>query len=364
LGCPVDIYAPFANETEQLRAGIATHGDIEITGAVTAKARPRKVSADPAEVIPGSNLIILILPAFAHESTLQQIISYVDEGAWVGAIPARGGFDFSADRILKTFDRGDINLFGFQTLPWACRILKYGRVVQVLGVKAAVDVATRPSAGIKSVKRLFERMLGLTIGEAGSLMALTLADTGQLLHPGIMYDLFHDWDGVPFPTERIPLFYHSLSDRGAQLLSTLSEEIQSIREKLEPAIDLPAVRPLKDWLLRSYASVIADPSSLQSAITTNQAYAGLRAPVREVSEGRFALDLKARYLSEVPFSLAVSHAIAGIAGVDTPVMEKVIDWASECLEMDVMDKTSGEARLPQKYGLRNLEQLIAFALEN
>jgi hypothetical protein len=365
LGCPVDIYAPFADETEQLAAGIAEHGGIEVTGAVKAKARPRRVSADPAEVIPGSSLVFLVLPAFAHESTLQQIVPHVDEGAWVGAIPARGGFDFCADRVLRTHERGDINLFGLQTLPWACRILKYGREVQILGVKAAVDAATRPAAGIKSIKHILERTLGLTIGEASSLMALTLANTGQLIHPGIMYDLFRDWDGLPFLAEEVPLFYHSLSDRGAQTLSSMSDEIQSIREHLEPALELSAVRPLKDWLFRSYASAIADPSTLRRAFVTNQAYAGLQAPMRKISEGLFVPDLKARYLSEdVPFGLASSQAIAGIAGLETPVMERVIHWANECLGFDVLDQSNREARLPQKYGLNNLEQLIAFALEN
>ena len=48
LGCPVDVYAPFADEAERLRAGVAAHGGLETVGAVNARARPRRVSADPA----------------------------------------------------------------------------------------------------------------------------------------------------------------------------------------------------------------------------------------------------------------------------------------------------------------------------
>ena len=89
LGCPVDVYAPFADEAERLRAGVAAHGGIEITGAVQGKAQPRRISADPGEVIPGSDVVVLVLPAFAHESTLRQIAPFLDEGAWVGAMSAR-----------------------------------------------------------------------------------------------------------------------------------------------------------------------------------------------------------------------------------------------------------------------------------
>jgi hypothetical protein len=48
LGCPVDVYAPFAGEAERLRVGITAHGGIEVTGAVQGKAHPRRVSADGA----------------------------------------------------------------------------------------------------------------------------------------------------------------------------------------------------------------------------------------------------------------------------------------------------------------------------
>jgi len=383
LGCPVDIYAPFADEAERLRAGISAHGGIEVTGAVQVKAQPRRVSADPAEVIPGSDVVVLVLPAFAHESTLRQIVPFLDEGAWVGAMPARGGFDYCAAQILAEQGRHDVGLFGLQTLPWACRIREYGQVVHVLGVKNVVDAASRPApsplsplppfpptlggqgGGMKGGEQmapLLERTLGLPIGTAANMLALTLANTGQLIHPGIMYGLFADWDGRPFGADEVPQFYHSLSEEGARTLAGLSDDVQAIRARLEPALDLSAVRPLKAWLLRSYGDMVADPSSLWSAFVTNRAYAGLKAPVREVSPGRFAPDFRARYLAEdVPFGLAVSRAIAELAGVETPTMDEVIAWAGAQLGKDYLGRDAREARIPQRYGLRSLEELIAFA---
>ena len=361
LDCPVDIYAPFADEVERLRAGVDAHGGIEVTGAMQVKAQPRRVSADPAEVISGSDMVVLVLPAFAHESTLRQIVPFLDEGAWVGAMPARGGFDYCATQILAKHDRDDVVLFGLQTLPWACRIREYGRVVHVLGIKNAVDAASRPAAKIEQIAPLLERMLGLPIGTAANMLALTLANTGQLIHPGIMYDLFADWDGMPFDVDDVPLFYEGLSEEGAQRLAGLSDDVQAVRARLEPTLDLSAVRPLKAWLLRSYGDAIADPSTLRSAFVTNRAYSGLKAPVREVPTGHFVPDFRARYLAEdVPFGLAVSKAIAGLAGVETPTMEKVIAWAGAQLGRDYLGRDAGEARIPQKHGFGDLEQLIAF----
>jgi hypothetical protein len=360
------MYAPFADEAERMRAGVAAHDGLEVTGAVRAKAWPRRVSADAAQVIPASDVVVLVLPAFAHESTLREIVPFLDQGVWVGAMPARGGFDYCAAQVLAEQGRDDVGLFGLQTLPWACRIREYGQVVHVLGVKETVDVATRPAARGEQVASLLARMLGLPIGAAANMLALTLANTGQLIHPGIMYGLFAGWDGTPFSAADVPLFYQGLdeNEQGAQTLAGLSDDVQAIRAQLEPALDLSAARPLKVWLLRSYGDAIADPSTLRSGFVTNRAYAGLKAPVREVAPGQFVPDFSARYLAEdVPFGLAVSRAIAGLAGVETPTMDEVIAWAGARLGKDYLGRDAGESRVPQKYGLKDLEQLITFATE-
>ena len=360
LGCAVDVYAPFGDEARRLQSGILAHGGLETVGAVQIKSSPRRISANPADVIPGSDLVVLVLPAFAHESTLRQIAPFLDLDGWVGAVPARGGFDYCAARVLQEQGREGVGLFGLQTLPWACRIRQYGQAVHVLGVKDFVDAATRPAGGIEQMAPLLGRMLGLPVGSAGNFLALTLANTGQLIHPGIMYALFAGWDGVPF--EEVPPFYQGLDEAGARVLSGLSDDVQAIRAGLDGASDLSAVRPLKDWLLRSYGEAIADPSSLRSAFVTNRAYAELRAPVRQAAPGRFVPDFGARYLAEdVPFGLAVSRAIAALAGVETPVMDRVINWAGARLGKDYLGKDADQTRSPQNYGFADLAQLLAFA---
>jgi hypothetical protein len=312
----------------------------------------------------------LVLPAFAHEGTLRQIVPFLAEGAWVGAMPARGGFDYCAVQVLKEKDREDVRLFGLQTLPWACRIEDYGQIVHVLGVKKVVDMASRPAAQIGEIAPLLERMLGLPMGQAANLLALTLANTGQLIHPGIMYSLFATWDDRPFREKDVPLLYQGLSQEGAKTLAELSDDVQAIRTRLEPELDLSAARPLFDWLLQSYGDAIADPSTLHSAFVTNRAYAGLKAPVREVTvdrgrdSGQFVLDLRARYLAEdVPFGLAVSRAIAKMADVRTPTMDRVIAWAGARLGKEFLGRDAGQARIPQAYGLDSLDQLLSFSTE-
>lgn len=364
LACDVDMYAPFRGEAERLREGIEAHGGIEARGAVRGRGCPHRVSGEAAHVIPGSQAVVFVVPAFAHESTLHKIIPYLDDGAWVGAMPARGGLDYCMARVLEDAGRSDVSAFGLQTLPWACRVAEYGRTVQVLGVKETVDAASRPAARLGRIVPVLEQMVGVPIGDAGSMLALTLANTGQIIHPGIMYDFFADWDGETFDDGQVPLFYQGLSEEGAERLGEMSREIQRICACLaDSSLDLSSVYDLKTWLVRSYGDAILDASSLHSAFVTNQAYAGLRAPVKEVAPGQFAPAFGARYLAEdVPYGLAVSQAIARLAGVETPVMDLVVSWARQRVGGEAGGDETND-RTPQAHDLNDLEALIRFTME-
>lgn len=361
----VQVYAPLGDEAARWQAGMRLNGGISVrTPQGEALGRPRLVSRDPQEAVSGSQLVILALPAFAHQAILEDIAPFLAAGAWVGALPARGGFDLGARAALG--DRAEqLCIFGFQTLPWACRILEYGRSAQVLGAKEQVDIAAWPPAQGSPVAARLQQLLGVRLAPVASFLSLTLADTGQIIHPGIMYGLFHDWDGRPYPARRA--FYQGVDRFAAGVLQQMSAEVQKLRAALQefyPGLDLSAVRPLGDWLLRSYRAVITDPSTLQTCFTTNQSYAGLMAPMKAVAEG-FVPDFQARYLAEdVPYDLLVTRGIAGLAGLPMPVVDRVLVWAQERLGKQYLldgmlqgpDLTA--SRAPQRYGFHSLEALI------
>lgn len=370
----VNVYAPYADEAQRWREGIAARdGIVVLTPGETVVGRPTQISKDAADVVPGSQLVLLALPAFAHALTLRDIASYLDDSAWIGALPARGGFDWCAADVLggrgadgqEGRDELSCAVFGLQTLPWACRLTTYGQEVEILGTKATVDLAAQPASLAGEIAELLGEPFGLQLEPVAGFLSLTLANTGQLIHPGIMYGLFHDWDGRSY--DEAPFFYQGVDAERAGILQRLSDEIQATRLELEhryPDLDLSAVRPLDQWARRSYASDIADPSTLQSCFTTNRSYAGLRAPMQTTEEGLIP-DFKARYLAEdVPFGLAVTRGIAELAGVDTSMMDAVITWSQDGLgkEYLVDGKLQGrdvpETRAPQCYGFRDLDQII------
>lgn len=361
----VYVYAPFSDEARRWQQGMDSHGGLLVVyDNKSIHSRTIVVSADPIKVVPGSQLVLLALPAFAHEQTLQAIAPFLDEGVWVGALPARSGFDWCAREVLRELDNSVV-LFGLQTLPWACRITHYGREVSILGTKKQVDLAVWPSIQETEIVATLEDLLDIPLNPIANFLSLTLAGTGQLIHPGIMFGLFHHWDGTPYPTA--PLFYHGTNDETANILESLSAEVQTIRAALEnqfPTIDLSAVHPLGEWVRRSYAKDIMDPSSLRNCFVTNRSYAGLKAPMQPTDDG-LVPDLHARYLSEdIPFGLVVTRGIAELISVNTPTMDKVIHWAQKCLGKKFLKagKLQGQdianSRAPQRYGYQQLSHFI------
>jgi hypothetical protein len=366
----VKIYLSFNKEAQSWREGVSVRGGILVRGVGSSVLGcPYEISADPGAVIPGANIVILALPAFAHETVLKEISAYLDEGAWVGALAARGCFDLASwESLSENADR--VRVFGLQTLPWACRIHEYAQVVDILGTKKRVDIAASHKDGVEDLLDCLGECMGLELDLIDNFLSLTLAGTGQLIHPGVMYGLFHSWDGKLF--EEPPLFYQGIDPGTADILQAMSDEVQGLKTdlgRLYPMLDLNAVRPLNQWLNRSYGDDIQDATSLETCFTSNRSYAGLRAPTREVNGG-FAPDFQARYLAEdVPYALLATRGIAELTGTATPIIDEVITWAQERLEKEYLiegvlsGKDVVKTRAPQRFGLGDLDELISFTSE-
>ncbi|GIV68818.1 NAD/NADP-dependent octopine/nopaline dehydrogenase family protein [Caldilinea sp.] len=365
----VTVFAPLGDEAERLRAACATTGLCALFTDGVQLGRPARITADAQTAAQRAEMVLLATPAFAHEPVLAALAPHLAGGVQIAALPARGGFDWMAQRSVALPPR--TTLIGLQSFPWACRIRTWGRTVEALGVKAEVDAAVWPAEKAEEALAQLEALLGVRLRLCSNFLALTLANPSQLIHPGIMYGLFHGWDGASFVCEEAPLFYGGVDDFTAGILQALSDEVQLLRRALEqcdPALDLRCVEPLDVWLRRAYAGQIDDPSHLRSAFNTNRAYAGLRAPVQRLENGQCIPDFTHRYLSEdLPFGLLVTKGVAALVDVATPVMDRIVAWAQERLGRSYLvgGRIAGpdvtNSRAPQRFGIGLSELLTTVA---
>jgi len=367
----INLFLPYGNEAAHFKKLIKEKRFITVTiGEKKLYGRPDRSSKFAKDVCKEADLILIPLPAFAHEQTLLQIVPSLKEEAIIGAIPARSGFEYAALKILKDNNKEKVKIFGMQTLPWACRIKEYATSVNILGKKKSVGMAAFPHKITPKLASFLSRVLDLKIEPLPNMLTLTLANVGQIIHPGIMYGLFKGKEQATYQKETIPLFYQGVTKEIAKTLKAISDEILILTEKikaLDKKVNLDHVLGLKDWLIYSYEGSIADKSTLQSCFVTNSAYKGLCAPMKKISNGYFLPDFQARYLTEdVPYGLVVTKAIAQLAKVDMPIIDEVIltisKWiGKEYIKGDYLKgKDIKDTRIPQNYGINNLEEIIVY----
>ena len=367
----INLFLPYGNEATHFQKLIdekkfltATIRDKKIYG------RPDKVSKFAKDACREADLILMPLPAFAHEPTLLQIAPFLKEEAIIGAIPARSGFEYAALKILKDNKKEKVKIFGMQTLPWACRIKEYASKVDILGKKRSVGMAAFPYKITSELASFLTQLLDLKIEPLPNMLTLSLANVGQIIHPGIMYGLFKGKEELKYRKEEIPLFYQGVTKEISQTLKTMSDEILLLTKEIknmDKSIDLDQVLGLKDWLIYSYKDSIVDKSTLQSCFVTNSAYKGLRAPMKKINNDYFLPDFQARYLTEdVPYGLVVTKSIAQLAKVDMPIIDEVILTISKWIGKEYIKggylegKDIKDTRIPQNYGINNLEEIIVY----
>lgn len=345
---------------EATRSGITvTFPDRQVSGI------PRSITADASQVIPGSQVVILCVPSFAEGDILRRVLPCLDDGAIVGAAPAPGGFDWKVRELLKQEGR-TATVFGLAAIPWMCKIVTAGKQVTVLGAKSFNGQSTTPFVHSPRICDLLGHLLQMPVLRLRSFLNMTLNPGNQLLHPGIMYDMFSGREHIPLPEP--PLFYESITSSAAARLQHMSDELLQIRAALEAGIEglrLSAVLPISLSILQAYSEHITDSSSLQSIIRSNRAYAGLRTPMRAVDDG-FLLDASSRFFWEdIPHGLVVLRGLADLAGISVPVIDEVLLWAQQTMgcqylvdgQLNGPDMASSGA--PQCYGIHDLSELAA-----
>jgi NAD/NADP octopine/nopaline dehydrogenase, alpha-helical domain len=365
----VDWLVGSEEKADLLRRGASADG-LYSTGVIEARAdKLRTISSDPAHVIPDAEIVMIVVPAFAHAVVLSRIMPYVSETTVIGCLPTRGGFEFEASQpVVELSTGGRRRIFGLQTLPWSTRVVRPGEVVHFGAVKAKVVLAALPAGDGPELARQLSKILGTQVVATEGFLNLTLGNPGQFIHPGLMYGHFRLWHGQEYDDDSIPMFYADVTEDMGRLVEQLSSDATAVARAIEAesggALDLRDVIPVHEWLRSSYSHVTADQTTVAQCFRTGPIQAR-KAPMIEVSPGRFVPNFGYRYLSEdVPFGLVITRAVAEIANVPTPAIDEVIGWAQSKMQKVYLadGKLEGpDARvlpIPQNRGVTTLSDLI------
>lgn len=346
---------------------ITVHGDDGGTKQIETK--PSIVTKDPKQVVPGADYIFLVVPAFAHAQYFEAMAPYIGNNTVIVGLPGQAGFEFECMHFLG--DKGKAcTMVTFESLPWACRLIEFGKNVEILGFKDTLGASVLKGKQCNLTRPIIETnqyILGEKpkVRRVQNYIAVTLM-AKSIVHPPIMYGRWAAWDGEPLSEK--PLFYQGIDERQAELLSGISDECVETSKAIEKKIkglDMSDVIHVFDWYKNYYSDQITDKSNLMMAMRTNKAYDGLVHPMKEVEPGKYVPDFTYRYMAEdVPEGIVPMKGIAELAGVSTPYLDEVITWCQGKLNKEyiIESKLSGKdvnkTRAPQRYGINTLEDLF------
>jgi len=373
----VNTLSLYPGEAERLEKAVASSGQgIQCTndsGDPPVFGKPAAISNDPSKVVPDSDVIIMALPAAFHQAYLEKMKPFLKSGVIIGAMPGQSGLDLCMRHVLGEKLCSVANLFGFETLPWACRILEYGRSVQVLGTKAEIGATVVPCEGnsVDNVLGTIQHLIGPKpiLKPSGSFLVTTLANV-NIVHPTISYGFYRDKD-LTKPFDSPPIFYQGVDERTGEMLTQISDEVLQLRDFLSskyPGLNLLSIIHLREFMLKCYSDYIDDKTNVTSMLQTSRAHAGLCHPMREVTVGnttKYMPDFGYRYFTEdLPCGMIVIRGIAELAGVATPMLDEVIMWCQDIMKQEFLvegrlcGKDLDRTRCPQTYGYTDLDTFL------
>jgi hypothetical protein len=272
-----------------------------------------QITANPTEVIPQADIVMLCLPGFSIREELQQIRPFLQPKTAVGSVVCSTGFFFEAMEMLPA----TTPLFGFQRVPFIARTTEYGRAATLMGYKPTLHIAIEQMEEKEALRSLIEQLLHTPTVLMQNYYEVSLTNSNPILHPSRLYTMWKDWqEGIVYPTQ--PLFYEEWTEEASQLLIAMDREFFALLSVL------PVREGSIPTILDYYEST--DAASLTRKLQSIEAFKGILSPMKQV-EGGFVPDFSSRYFTEdFPYGLRIIQNLARKHQVNTPTIDQVLAW--------------------------------------
>lgn len=305
------------------------------------------------EAVSTADMIMCTFPSSLRKTFIENAEELIKPGAYLGFFPGYGGAELYCNRLI---DKGVI-IFALQKVPYVARTKQRGKIAGLMSKKNKLKVAAIPKSKTEDVAVLLEDMLLVECVPLKNYMAATLLPGNPLLHTSGSAVYLKDYKaGQVFP-EQI-YYYQSWDDECSQLICKFSDEMMEICSKLP--VDLSEVQSIQEY----YES--PTPEALTKKFHLIPSFYPLVLPMKKM-DGGFVPDFTSRFYTEdIPFGVCILKALAKIAEVDTPVIDYILRWYRDMTGKEYFNengdfgKDINETAIPQLYGLKTGEDLLAF----
>lgn len=335
LGFPVRLWArdPHSLDAVQATGGVFLEG-VEVGFG------PVQAQGDLQAALAGADMVLVVVPAFAHGEIARRCAPYLHDGQTVLLLPGRTA---GAIEFVQTLRRegcfADVLVGEAQTFLYASR--RVGpNTAHIYGVKRQVQAAALPAHRtpemLELIKPAFPQFM-----PAKWVWKTSLDNIGAIFHPAV----------VLLNAGRVEStgggFRHYM-DGITRSVSLLLERLDEERVLVARALGVGALTA-REWLAEVYG---IERPTLFEAIQATPAYDGVSAPT----------SLNHRYIWEdVPTGLVPLAELGKACGVPTPVTETLISLADALVGANFRQT----GRTLERLGIAGWtpEQISRYALE-
>ena len=340
MGCPVTLY----NRTAAHVAAIRARGGINLSSAWSGGPEGfgalRAVTSDMGEALAEAQIVMVVVPAFAHRCVARDAAPHLRDGQIVLLNPGRtcGAIEF-AQALRDAGCAADVTLAEAATFVYASRSDGPAQAL-IFRIKDAVPLAALPAsrtgAALDALRPTYPQFI-----DGGNVLHTSLNNMGAIFHPALT---LLNAGRIESTRGDYQFYIDGVTPSVARVLEALDRE----RVTVAAALGIRAITA-GEWLQMAYD---ARGSSLNEAIHNNPGYHGIRAPA----------NLEHRYIHEdVPMSLVPIAALGGQYGVQTWAIESIVRLA--CIVHHTDYWRTG--RTLDRLGLKDLSvgELSAYVME-
>ena len=304
-------------------------GGVELTGTVEGLGKFSKASTNLGDVLPGADVVMVVVPAFAQPLFMEAALPYLEDGQIVVFNPDNFMSLVFREMLKSRGVKKDIKIAGTMSLMYATRRIAPAKV-DVWAVKNIMPVAALPATDTGSVVNSLKEMFS-EFTPARNVLETSLANGNMILHcPAAVLNAGRIED-----TKGDFSFYREgMTESVCRVMEKMDEERIEVAEKL----GFKLISAL-DSLRQFYRSEKAG-KDIHDFVTSSKVHGGHGPDAPK--------DLHYRYISEdVPNGLVPASEFGKLGNVPTPAIDSIILLSSIMNETDYFK----EGRTIERMGL-------------
>jgi opine dehydrogenase len=290
-------------------ADVAARGGIHLHGSAQSGFAPiGTATSDLAAAVLGARVLVVVVPAFAHDAIMTDLIPLLTNGQTVLFTPGYLGSVILRHRLRDL--RPDLQVVVAETcsLPYACRLIGPAEV-GLRGVKLALDMAACPAADNEAALATLRPLFPILMLSA-NVLEVALGNPNPVSHVPTCLLNYGRLEG-PRSTE-----WHDFEEWVTPAIHKLQNRLDSERLAVIDGLGLQGM-DCDTWSQKAYGGRPKDALTTRGQIPPN------------------AMAVPERYITEdVPMGLVPLEALGRLAGVPTPIASLMIDLACTLHDRD------------------------------